>query len=153
MGYEGDIVKQGAPAEDYRLYNEILPKPASFRIDEDTGARIDIPAKRGIDIKTCTFKQAVDWLADKRIKKSQTSMMYVLRHLAVRFPDDFARDQKKIMNRQKLEHEMIMANAKNDAGWFGQVSYQNMVRLDHSLDNPRNKVIKEKNEKFRIVRK
>ena len=47
---------------------------------------------------------------------------------------------------------MIQSNSKNDIAWFGQVGFQNMVRLDDSLTNPKNKVVKSKNGKISIVK-
>lgn len=139
----------GVLSEDYVLHQQILPQPAQSFIGIN-GNRVDIPAKRGIDIKTCTFMDAVNWLADTRIKKSETSRMFVLRHLAVRFPAEFSDYKVQIDQRYRLECEMIESKATNDARFFGEVSYQNMVRLDDSLTNPNVRIVKLNDDKYRI---
>lgn len=138
------------PSEDYVLWNEILPKPGKNIIDLRTNKMIYYPQKKGIDINSCSFIEAVNWLADKRIKKSQTSIMYVHRKLAVRFPTEYAQCKHKIDHRFRLEYELIQSEAKNDPAWFGETSIQNLVRLDGTLTNSKSKTIKLKNEKFRV---
>ena len=95
----------------------------------------------------------VNWLADSRIKKSETTVSFVHRILSVRFPNEYAQQKDKINNRYKLEHELIQSNSKNDSSWFGEVGFSNMVRLDGSLTNNNVIVRKLKNNKVEIVRK
>lgn len=141
----------GVLSEDYLIYEQLKTRPATFRIDS-FGNRIDVPEKRGIDTHTCEPMDFVNWFADTRIKKSETARMNVMRKMAVRFPTEFARYKTKIDQRYRLEMEMIESKATNDPRFFGEVSYGEMVRLDGSLSNPKNKVIKLKNENFKVVR-
>lgn len=139
-------------AEAVRLSNELRSKPAHFLINSD-GVRIDIPAKRGFDVETCDFITMVNWLADTRIKKSQSLIMFVHRIMAVRFPTEYSQHKNQIDNRIKLEYEMIQSNAKNDITWLGEVGFSNMVRLDGSLSNSKNIMKKQRNEEIKITRK
>lgn len=41
---------------------------------------------------------------------------------------------------------------KKEAEWVGTVSYQNMVRLDATLTDVNNRIVKLKNDTFRIER-
>ena len=138
-------------SEAVRLYNDVLPKPAKFGIDSQ-GKRYDFPAKRGIDLVTCTFMDAVNWLADTRIKKSESSIGFVHRFLSDKFPNEYAQNRDKIDSRYKLEYEMIQSNSKNDVTWLGEVGFQNMVRLDDSLTNPNVRLLKLRNGEINIVR-
>jgi len=48
---------------------------------------------------------------------------------------------------------LIQSASKNEVEWFGEVSYQNMVRLDGSLTNPNVRIIKNKNGTFKFTGK
>jgi len=138
-------------AEAVRLSNELRSKPSKTYIGSN-GNRVDIPAKQGFDIETADFKIIINWLADTRIKKSQSLIAFVHRFLAIKFSTEYSKYKSKIDNRYKLEHEMIESNAKNDIFWLGEVGYSNMVRLDGSLTNKNTKVIKQKNGEIKTVR-
>jgi hypothetical protein len=138
--------------EAVRLSNELRAKPARTWID-DLGFRIDIPAKKGFDIETCEFMDMVNWLADTRIKKSQSLSAFVHRVMSVRFPNEYTNNKKNIDNRYNLEMELIESKSKNDISWFGQVGFSNMVRLDGLLTNNNNKVIENKDKTIKITRK
>ena len=138
--------------ESVRLSNELRAKPAHTELDF-FGNRIDIPAKRGFDVETADFTTMVNYLADTRIKKSESSIAFIHRILSVRFPNEYAQNKINIENRYKLEVEMIESKSKNDVTWLGEVGFQNMVRLDDTLTNPRNRVVKGNNDDYRIVRK
>ena len=130
-------------AEAVRLSNELRSKPASFYINLD-GMRIDIPAKKGFDIETADFMVMVNWLGNPKIKKSNALISFVHRWLAVKFPDDYAKNKKKINDRHKGEIEIIVSNAKNDVSWLGECGFSS---------NPNTKIIKKKNGEIRILRK
>jgi hypothetical protein len=138
--------------EAVRLSNELRAKPARTSIN-DLGFRIDIPAKQGFDIETCEFMDMVNWLADTRIKKSQSLSAFVHRVMAVRFPNEYTNNKKNIDNRYNLEMELIESKSKNDVSWFGEVGFSNMVRLDGILNNNNNKVIENKDKTVKIIRK
>jgi hypothetical protein len=137
--------------EAVRLSNELRAKPASTSINHK-GERIDIPAKQGFDIETAEFSVIVNWLADTRIKKSESLIAFVHRCLSVRFPDKYTQNKSKIDSRYKLEQEMIESNSKNDVSWIGEVGFSNMVRLDGSLTKLNNKVVKNRDDTVKVVR-
>tara|TARA_R110002126_G_scaffold245341_1_gene388522 strand:- start:25 stop:489 length:465 start_codon:yes stop_codon:yes gene_type:complete len=137
--------------EAVRLKNDIAPK-AAYTTTNDRGDIFNHPAKRGIHIETDSFLDIINWLADTRIKKSESSRAFVHRCLSVRFPDKYAQNKSKIDNRYKLEQEMIESNSKNDVAWFGEVGFSNMVRLDGSLTKLNNKVVINKDGTVKVVR-
>jgi len=139
--------------ESVRLYNETLPKPSKTFIDNITGERTDIPAKRGIDLRICSFNECVNFLADTRIKKSESSMAFVHRIMAVRFSTEYAQSRDKIDTRYKMEYELIQSKAKNEMEFLGEVGFQNMVRLDNSLTDNRSKPVINRSGIVKIVRK
>ncbi len=138
--------------EAIRLSNELRAKPARTLID-DLGFRIDIPSKKGFDIETCEFMDMVNWLADTRIKKSQSLSAFVHRVMSVRFPNEYTNNKKNIDNRYNLEMELIESKSKNDISWVGEVGFSNMVRWDGLLTNNNNKVIENKDKTIKITRK
>lgn len=128
-------------AEAVRLSNELRAKPSRTWID-DMGIRHDEPSRQGFDCESCDFLTMVNWLADTRIKKSNSLIAFVHRVMAVRFPNEYAQQKDKIDARFKLEYEMIQSKAKNDVAWLGEVGFQNKVRLDGSLTDSRTRIIK-----------
>ena len=139
-------------AEAIRLSNELRSKPMRSFIDM-AGNRVDIPAKQGFDCETADFTTMVNWLADTRIKKSESLIAFVHRVMAVRFPNEYAQNKSKIDSRYKLEMDMIESKAKNDISWLGEVGFSNMVRLDKSLTSENNIVIKQRNGEIKVMRK
>lgn len=138
--------------ESVRLANELRAKPSRFYID-DEGNRIDIPGKQGFDIEDADFMTIVNWLADTRNEKSESLIAFVHRCLSVRFPTEYAQYKDNIINRYKMEYEMIQSNSRNEIEWLGEVGFQNKIRLDNSLNINNVKIIKDRNENIRIVRK
>jgi len=138
--------------ESVRLSNELRAKPSHTELDF-FGNRIDIPAKRGFDVETADFTTMVNYLADTRIKKSESSIAFIHRILSVRFPNEYTQNKTNIENRYKLEVEMIESKSKNDVTWLGEVGFQNMVRLDDSLTNPNVRLLKLRNGQINIIRK
>ncbi len=136
-----------------RLSNELRAKPSSTYLHPTTGQRVDIPARQGFDCETADFMTMVNWLADTRIKKSESLIAFIHRIMAVRFPTEYAQNKDKIQARYQLEYEMIQSNSKNDVSWFGEVGFSNKVRLDGSLTNPDSKVVRKRNDEIKIVRK
>jgi len=138
--------------EAVRLANELRSKPSRTFIGP-AGERQDIPAKQGFDVETADFNTMVNYLADTRIKKSESSRAFVHRVLAWRFPTEYAQHRDGIDNRYKLEFEMIQSNSKKDIEDLGRVGYQNNVRLDGSLTKNNVRTEKQRNGKIRSVRK
>lgn len=138
--------------EAVRLSNELRSKPHQTFIDR-FGNRIEIPSKTGFDCETADFIQFADWLVNTNIKKSESLISFIHRILAVRFPTEYAQYKDKILPNFKTEFEMIQSEARNEVEWIGQVGFQNMVRLDKSLNNPNIKVIINKNKSISIIEK
>lgn len=137
--------------EAVRLSNELRAVKAYTEIDS-TGKRFDHPAKSGFDIETCTVLQIQQWLNDKKIKKSQSLLTFVHRIFSIRFSTEYNRLKNTIDSRFKREYERIQSESKNEIEWFGETGINNMVRLDGSLNNPKARVIKLKNDKWKIKR-
>jgi hypothetical protein len=138
--------------EAVRLSNEFRSKPARTFLNM-YGNRVDIPAKRGFDIETCDFLTMANYLADSRIYKSESQIMLLHRIMSVRFPNEYTQNKSKIENRYNLEMELIESKSKNDISWFGEVGFQNKVRLDGVLTNNNNRVIENKDKSIKIIRK
>ena len=68
-------------AEAVRLSNDLRSKPARTFIHDQTGKRIEIPAKKGFDIETVDFRILTDWLSNPNIKKSNALIAFVHRWL------------------------------------------------------------------------
>ena len=92
----------------------------------------------------------VNWLADTRIKKSESLIAFVHRVMSVRFSDEYGKNKSKIDSRFKMEYELIQSNSKNDISWLGEVGFQNMVRLDGSLNLKKSNPVKLKNNEYVI---
>lgn len=127
--------------EAVRLSNEFRSKPASTVIDFE-GNRRDIPAQIGFDVETCDISKIDGWLADGTKKKSQSQITFLLRVLAVRYPDSFAIAKRGVAPEIYHELELIESEARNEVEWIGEVGFQNMVRLDGSLDMDNIEVIR-----------
>lgn len=138
--------------EAIRLSNELRAKQAYTEIDY-SGKRIDHPAKAGFDIETCDINDIKNWLNDHTIKKSQSLLMFVHRVLAVRFPNEYTLLKNTIDKRFRKEMELIESEAKNDITFFGEVGFQNLVRLDGSLTNLNAKVVNMNNDRVKIIKK
>lgn len=137
--------------EAVRLSNEFRAKPARTIINTE-GQRVDIPAQDGFDVETCDNSKIDEWLANNNIKKSQSQITFLLRVMALRFPDSFAIVKRNVDPSVRLELELIESKAKNEIEWLGEVGYQNMVRLDGSLTMKNIEVIK-KNDTITSRRK
>ena len=138
--------------EAVRLANELRSAPGQTIIGP-AGERQDIPAKQGFDIETADFNTMVNYLADTRIKKAESSRAFIHRVLAWRFPTEYAQKRDSIDNRYKLEYEMIQSNSKKDIEDLGMVGFQNNVRLDGSLTKNYVRTEKQRNGNIRSVKK
>ena len=110
-----------------RLANELRSKPAKTVINTygSRTVRTDIPAKQGFDIETASFKTMVNYLADSRIEKSESSIQFIHKVLHWRFEAEYNSKKDKIFKRFKLEKEMIQSNATHEIEWLGKSGYQN----------------------------
>ena len=93
----------------------------------------------------------VNYLANGRVKKSESSRAFIHRVLAWRFPTEYAQKRDSIDNRYKLEYELIQANSKRDIEDLGKVGFQNNVRLDGSLNRDYARTEKQRNGKIRSI--
>jgi len=122
-------VEQDTTYEDEacRLANELRSKPAKTIINTygSWTERTDIPAKKGFDVETASFKTMVDYLADSRIKKSESIIQFIHKVLHWRFESEYNAKKDKIFNRFNLEKEMIQSNAAREAEWLGKSGFQN----------------------------
>lgn len=123
--------EQSTYGEAVRLSNEFRAKPARTIINV-LGERVDIPARNGFDVETCEVSKIDEWLAMPN-KKSQSQITFLLRIMCLRFPDSYATAKRNLSSDLTTELELIESLAKNEIEWFGEVGYQNMVRLDGSL--------------------
>ena len=130
--------------EAVRLANEIRPKTYI----DDKGNRID---RKGINIETSTINEIKGWLNDSTIKKSQSSIMFVHRFFAMKFPDEYARLRDVIDSRFQREFERVQSEARQEAEWLGEVGFQNMVRLDGSLTKNNIRVSKKRDGSFKFT--
>lgn len=136
--------------EAQRLANELRARPAVSYIDR-FGIRHDVPAKIGFNVETSDFIPMVNWIANKNIKKSASLLAFVHRILSVRFPNEYANHKSKIDKTFLEEFDLIKSESKNDIAWFGEVGFQNKVRLDNSLNNPRSKIKRSRLGKLKVV--
>ena len=112
----------------------------------------NIPAKRGFNCETSHYNDFVAWLNDVTIRKSQSLFWFVIRIMAIRFPEKHIDIKMSLAERHKLEFDLILSQMKTEIEWVGTVGYSQMVRLDNSLLNLNNRVIKLKNDGYKIVR-
>jgi len=135
-----------------RLANELRSKP-QMSLKADGFHRLKdvvIPAYKGFDVETCDFMDMKKYITNTPII-SQSLLMFMYRIMALRFPKDYQTIKKK--SSIKTELNLIESEAINDVSWFGEVGFQNSVRLDNSLTSKNIKVLKKKNDTFQIVRK
>lgn len=138
--------------EAVRLSNELRFKPAHTIISSDT-TRVDYPDRWGFNCETADIQDFKKWLNNKKIKKSQSLLMFVYRIISIRFPTEFTNEKRYIDKKFRKELDLIESESKNEMEWVGLVSYQNMVRLDNSLTNNKTKTVKLNNDKYKIIMK
>ena len=76
--------------------------------------------------------------------------MFVYRILVVRFHSLYATIKRDIDKRFKQELELIESESSNQVEWFGEVGFQNMVRLDKSLNKNYVKAVKINNDRIKF---
>lgn len=137
--------------EAVRLSNELRYRPSGTRINILGEVVNDSGRLWGFDIETAEYSKLLSFFSDTRVTKRSASLIaFVNRILAIRFPNEYARDKTKIEAViSKREFELIQSEAKNEVEWAGCVGYQNMVRLDGSLTNKKLTVIR-KGDKLEI---
>lgn len=124
--------------EYYRLSNELRPTPERQVVID--GKTITIPAKEGINIQTCTEKQLRTWIANvilNKIKSSKSSLAFLLRIYAKRFPTEFISFKRNIApDWLKLELELIESEVSDDIEYFaGMVGYYGLIELNDNYKN------------------
>ena len=144
-------MKKTFEGESIRLSNELRAKPARTILNV-LGQRVEIPAKQGFDIETADYLIIKNWL-NGNAKKSQSLFWFVVRTLALRFPDKHTEIKRNLALKHKLEFELILSELRNEVEFLGKVGFSGMVRLDKSLTKSKNKVVIDKNENVSIKRK
>ncbi len=138
--------------EAVRLSNELRSRTESSYID-GLGGLVKIPAKIGFNCETADYIEFTTWLNNPAIKKSPSLFWFVIRIMAWRFPTKHAEIKASLSVNRQFEFDLILSQMKKESEWVGTVGYSGMVRLDKSLTNPRNRIIKGNNDDYRIVRK
>lgn len=145
--------------ESVRLSNELRAVQSSQYtrlVDNGFGSfdnkTFNIPAKWGFNCETADYSDFTTWL-NSDIKKSESLFWFVIRIMAWRFPEKHSEMRLNIAVRKQLEFDLILSQMKKESEWIGTVGYSGMVRLDGSLTNSKNRIVKLKNDGFKIVRK
>lgn len=139
--------------EAVRISNELRYSPSGNKINSDGELFFDKGRLWRFDSETADYSKFTAWLNDSTIKKSQSLFWFVIRIMAIRFPEKHSEIRINLAENHKLEFDLILSQMKNDMAWVGTVGYSNMVRLDDSLLNLNNRVVKLKNDGYKIVRK
>jgi hypothetical protein len=137
--------------EAVRLSNELRATP-SFTFTNINGEIITVPAKWGFNCETAEYSNFTTWL-NSGVKKSESLFWFTIRIMAWRFPLKHLEIKNNLAPRRQFEFELILSQMKKESEWVGTVGYSNMVRLDKSLDNKKNKIIKGNRDNYSIVRK
>ena len=107
----------------------------------------NIPAKWGFD-----YSDFTTWL-NSNVKKSESLFWFVIRIMLWRFPQKHSEMRLNIAVGKQLEFDLILSQMKKESEWIGTVGYSGMVRLDGSLTNKKNRIVKGNSDNYRIVRK
>lgn len=146
----GESVRLSNEVRAVQAHQETLKIINIFGKEEEK--TFNIPAKNGFDVETADYSEFVLYLNDTTIKKSESKFWFMIRIMCVRFPEKHSEIRANLNSRHHLEFDLVLSQMKNEIEWVGTVGYQNMVRLDKSLDSLRTKVIKLNNDEFKIVR-
>ena len=73
--------------------------------------------------------------------------------MCCRFPEKHTEIRNRLTLHLRKEFDIILSQLKREIEWIGTVGYSNMVRLDGSLTKPFNRVVKLKNDKYKIIKK
>lgn len=151
--------EQSSYGESVRLSNELraIPSNQYTRLVVNEFGSLDnktfnIPAKWGFNCETANYSDFTTWL-NSDIKKSQSLFWFVIRIMLWRFPQKHTEIKSNMSVNRHLEFDLILSQMKKESEWLGTVGYSGMVRLDGSLTNPKNRIIKLKNDGFKIIRK
>jgi len=139
-----------AYGEAVRLSNELRYKPSGTRINSLGESYFDNGRLWGFDVETAEYGKLLSYFTDARIKKrSQSLIVFILRVISIRFPNEYQNDKLKINKIVgKSERELIQSETKDEVEWLGEVGFQNRVRLDKSLNIKNVKSIKTKHGWF-----
>lgn len=145
--------EQTSYGESVRLSNELRYFVGGNRINLDGDIVYDKPRLWGFDVETANYNKFTFWLNDVTIKKSQSLFWFAIRIMAWRFQEKHTEIKTNLSINDQLEFDLILSQMKKETEWVGTVSYANMVRLDGSLSNNKNKVVKGNNDDYKIIRK
>ena len=137
-------------SEAVRLYQEILPKKA-YSFKHLDGTIYNYSSRRGFNIETASIKSFYDWLNDSSIKKSKASFWFVVRCLAMKFPDKHGDIKKKLAPHNRLEFELILSELRNEIQFLGEVGFSGLTEI--SKPNKHNILVFDKHKEIKIRRK
>lgn len=145
--------EQSSYGEAVRLSNELRNKPSRPIFDRNEIVIGMTDPVSGFDCETADYSDFTNWLNAINIKKSQAIFWFVIRIMTWRFPEKHTEIKMNLAQNRKLEFEMILSQMKKEVEWVGTVGYSGLVRLDGSLTNPKNRVVKLNNDKYKSIRK
>lgn len=146
-------MEKSSYGESVRLSNELRYFLGGNRINADGMLVTDKSRLWGFDVETADYSKFKFWLNDVTINKSQSLFWFAVRIMAWRFPEKHTEIEANLADNHKLEFDLILSQMKKEVQWVGTVSYSNMVRLDRSLTDNKNRIVNLKNDGFKIVRK
>jgi len=116
--------------EALRLRAELFPKPER-QITNAQGDLITIPAQDGIDVFSCSLNELNIALEDAKLNNYRVRTEFLLRVLAVRFPDDF---DPNLVNIGKTECDRFVKlkdRATNNLEFLGECGFGIDVEGNH----------------------
>lgn len=151
----GECVKL---SNELRNHNAIPIHDDFGRVSGFTNAKID-----GFDIETGSFNDLKRWFLQTyhttirgiRKRKSDSLITFVFTFMFWRFETEtisFVRSTQ-FPSYLKNEAELIMSDRKKEVEYAGTKGFQNLVRLDGSLTNPKSRVVRLNNDRIKVVRK
>jgi hypothetical protein len=155
LGDDG-VTKIDYQAEDLRLVEQLkfIPSGNKMKYDVKTNELKMIWDKGriwGFNVNTASFTKILSYFSTATGKKSQTMKSFILRKLAIRFPNEYTNNKSKLSILSKFpanEIELIESNATNDTTFTGSCGFNGKVRFD----SPNKKIsyIKSRNGSIRI---
>lgn len=141
-------------AESIALANELRYKPNSSKIFIADGKshKLFVAGRLwGFDCETCSFQKLMSYFTGNKIKRSQSLISFVIRIMALRFPQEYHENKNRIVKLiGKDEYQSIESNKRNEIEWLGECGFQNMVYYTKLKKNVN--VIKGKNDTIKIMR-
>lgn len=132
-----------------RLSKEV--RPVIAHTDINTGLWVE--AREGFHPETAPYTDFKRWFDDATIKKSPSLFWHIMDIMIIRFPEKHTEIRNRLPSNYQLEFDITVSELTNQVEDFGKRGYQNLVRRDGSLTNPKSKTLKLKNDIVKTVRK